>query len=104
MTNAQHMKAKEVTEIYRERWQIELFFKWIKQNLKSRSFLTPQAARLTKIWIALCDYLMLAYLKFNDKLGSSMQQMLRLSAFPVLIPEAPARMALRVLLGSSVAL
>jgi Transposase DDE domain/Domain of unknown function (DUF4372) len=79
VTNAHHLKAKEITEIYKERWRIELFFKWIKQNLKIKTFLgTTSNAVLTQVWIALCVYLMLAYLKFKAKLGSSMQQILRL--------------------------
>ena len=64
---------------YKERWQIELFFKWIKQNLRIRTFLgTSHNAVLTQIWIALCVYLLLAFLKFKAQLGVSMQQMLRL--------------------------
>lgn len=79
VTNAHHLKAKEIAEIYKERWQIELFFKWIKQNLKIKTFLgTTSNAVLTQVWIALCVYLLLAYLKFKAKLGSSMQQILRL--------------------------
>jgi hypothetical protein len=79
VTNAHHLKAKEVTEIYKERWQIELFFKWIKQNLKIKTFLgSTSNAVLTQVWIALCVYLMLAHMKFKAKLGTSMQQMLRL--------------------------
>lgn len=79
VTNAHHLKAKEITQIYKERWQIELFFKWIKQNLKIKTFLgTTSNAVLTQVWIALCVYLMLAYLKFKAKLGNSMQQILRL--------------------------
>jgi hypothetical protein len=77
VTNAHHLKAKEVAEVYKERWQIELFFKWIKQNLKITTFLGATSnAVLTQVWIALCVYLMLAYLKFKAKLGSSMQQIL----------------------------
>jgi hypothetical protein len=79
VTNAHHLKAKEIAEIYKERWQIELFFKWIKQNLKITTFLgTTSNAVLTQVWIALCVYLVLAYLKFKAKLSSSMQQILRL--------------------------
>jgi len=79
VTNAHHIKAQEIAEIYKERWQIELFFKWIKQNLKIKTFLgTTSNAVLTQVWIALCVYLMLAYLKFKAKLGSSMHQILRL--------------------------
>ncbi|HID06688.1 MAG TPA: IS4 family transposase, partial [Armatimonadetes bacterium] len=61
------------------RWQIELFFKWIKQNLKIKSFLgTSRNAVMTQIWIAICVYLLLAYLKFVSQIGQSMQQILRL--------------------------
>jgi putative transposase len=60
-------------------WQIELFFRWIKQNLKIKSFIgTSKNAVLTQIWIALCVYLLLAYIKFQSKLNKSMQQILRL--------------------------
>jgi hypothetical protein len=79
VTNADHLDAKTIADLYKERWQIELFFKWIKQNLKIKTFLgTSQNAVLTQIWIALCVYLLLAFLKFKAKLGISMQQMLRL--------------------------
>jgi len=79
VTNAHHLKASEIAEIYKERWQIELFFKWVKQNLKIKTFFGATSnAVLTQVWIALCVYLMLAYLKFKAKLGVSMQQILRL--------------------------
>jgi len=79
VTNAHHLQAATVTELYKERWQIELFFKWIKQNLRVKTFLgTSENAVLTQLWIALCVYLMLAWLKFMSKIGLSMQQMLRL--------------------------
>ncbi len=78
VTNAHHLKAKEIAAIYKERWQIELFFKWIKQNLKIKTFLgTSSNAVLTQVWIALCVYLLVAYLNFKAKLSSSMQQILR---------------------------
>jgi len=79
VTNADHLKADVVAELYKERWQIELFFKWIKQNLKVKTFLgTSENAVLTQLWIALCVYLVLAYLSFLSKIGLTMQQMLRL--------------------------
>ncbi len=79
VTNAFHLKADVVAELYKERWQIELFFKWIKQNLKVKTFLgTSENAVLTQLWIALCVYLVLAYLSFLSKIGLTMQQMLRL--------------------------
>jgi len=79
VTNADHLDASTVADLYKERWQIELFFKWIKQNLKIKTFLgTSLNAVLTQIWIALCVYLFLAFLKFKARVGISMQQMLRL--------------------------
>lgn len=79
VTNADHLDAKTIADLYKERWQIELFFKWIKQNLKIKTFLgTSRNAVLTQVWIALCVYLLLAFLKFRAKFCISMQQMLRL--------------------------
>jgi hypothetical protein len=79
LTNAFHLAARTIAAIYKERWQIELFFKWIKQNLKIKSFLgTSRNAVLTQIWVAMCMYLLLAYIKFMSKLGLGLQQILRL--------------------------
>ena len=79
VTNALDIPAATVAELYKERWQIELFFKWIKQKLRIKSFLgTSRNAVMTQIWIALCAYLVLAFLKFQSKVGRSMQQMLRI--------------------------
>ena len=79
LTNNFKLAASTITEIYKARWQIELFFKWIKQNLKIKSFLgTSRNAVMTQIWIAICVYLLLAYLKFVSQIGQSMQQILRL--------------------------
>jgi len=78
VTNALHLKANEVADIYKERWQIEQFFRWIKQNLKIKTFLgTSRNAVLTQVWIALCVYLLVAFLNFKAKLGSSMTKILR---------------------------
>ena len=79
VTNAHHLQANEVADIYKERWQIEQFFKWIKQNLKIKTFLgTSSNAVLTQVWIALCGYLLISFLKFKAKLGSSMTKILRI--------------------------
>ena len=57
----------------------DIFFKWIKQNLKIKTFLgASKNAVLTQIWIAVCMYLLLAYIKFCNKLTLSLQQILRL--------------------------
>lgn len=79
LTNNFHLAASTITAIYKSRWQVELFFKWIKQNLKIKSFLgTSRNAVMTQIWIALCVYLLLSYLKFASKISGSLYQSLRL--------------------------
>ena len=79
LTNNFKLAAKTIADIYKSRWQVELFFKWVKQNLKIKTFLgTSKNAVLTQIWIAMCMYLLLAYIKFCNKLSLSFQQMLRL--------------------------
>ncbi len=79
LTNNFTLSAKTIADIYKARWQVELFFKWVKQNLKIKSFVgTSKNAVMTQIWIALCVYLLLAFLKFQSKLNKSMQQLLRL--------------------------
>jgi len=79
LTNNFKLSAKTIADIYKARWQIELFFKWIKQNLKIKSFVgTSKNAVMTQIWIALCMYLLLAFIKFQSKLHKSTQQILRL--------------------------
>ena len=68
LTNNVHLSASTIAEIYKARWQIEAFFKWIKQNLKIKSFLgTSKNAVLTQIWVAMCYYLLLAYIKFQSR-------------------------------------
>ena len=79
LTNHFKLAPKTIADIYKSRWQVELFFKWIKQNLKIKSFIgTSSNAVLTQIWIALCVYLLLAFLKFQSGLASSLQKILRL--------------------------
>ena len=79
LTNNFSLAAKTIADIYKSRWQVELFFKWIKQNLKIKSFVgTTKNAVLTQIWIAMCAYLLVAFLKFQSGLHKSLQQILRI--------------------------
>ena len=79
LTNHFSLAAKTIADIYKARWEIELFFKWIKQHLKIKSFLgTSRNAVLTQLWIALCVYLLVAYIKFLNRLSLSFLQILRL--------------------------
>jgi len=68
LTNNFALSATTIAAIYKSRWQIELFFKWIKQNLKIKSFLgTSKNAVMTQIWIAMCYYLLLTYIKYQTR-------------------------------------
>jgi IS4 transposase len=79
LTNNFKLAAKTIADIYKARWQVELFFKWIKQNLKIKSFVgTSKNAVMTQIWIAMCMYLLIAFIKFQSQTTKSMQQILRL--------------------------
>lgn len=79
LTNNFKLSAKTIADIYKARWQVELFFKWIKQNLRIKNFVgTSKNAVMTQIWIAVCVYLLLAFIKFQSKMKKSMQQILRL--------------------------
>jgi IS4 transposase len=73
LTNNFKLAATTIAQIYKSRWQIELFFKWIKQNLKIKSFLgTSKNAVLTQIWVAMCYYLLLTYIKYQTKYAYSL--------------------------------
>ena len=79
ITNHFDWSAKTIADIYKQRWQVELFFKWVKQNLKIKAFLgNTDNAVMTQVFVALCVYLILAYLKFQAKISQSLQQMSRL--------------------------
>ncbi len=59
LTNNFKLSARTIADIYKARWQVELFFKWIKQNLKIKTFVgTSKNAVMTQIWIAVCVYLL----------------------------------------------
>jgi len=78
-TNHFDWSAKTIADIYKQRWQVELFFKWIKQNLKIKAFMgNSDNAVMTQVLIALCVYLILAYLKFKGGIRQSLQQISRL--------------------------
>ncbi len=73
ITNNFKLTALEVALVYKERWQIELFFKWIKQNLKVKTFLgTSKNAVMNQIWVAMIYYLLLSYIKFQTKCSRSL--------------------------------
>jgi putative transposase len=71
ITNQFELPEQTIADIYKQRWQVELFFKWIKQNLKIQSFLgTCKNAVMTQIWIAMCMSLLLAFIKFSNTIAA----------------------------------
>lgn len=81
ITNNTELSAGTIAEVYKHRWQIELFFKWIKQHLKVKSFLgTSKNAVMMQIWIAMIYYLILAYIKYSNRLESSLLTLSRVIA------------------------
>ena len=73
LTNQFSWSSKTISLVYKDRWQIELFFKTLKQQLKVKSFVgTSPNALLSQLWTALIAYLLLSYLKFKSKFGWSL--------------------------------
>jgi len=79
LTNNFLIPAKTVADIYRSRWQVELFFKWIKQHLRIKSFFgTSSNAVKTQIWIAVSVYLLVAIVKKRLNLPGSLHTILQI--------------------------
>jgi len=79
LTNHFKLSAKTIADIYKERWQIEIFFRFIKQNLKIKAFIgNSENAVLTQIYAALIVYLLLCYLKFLCNLSITLQNCIRI--------------------------
>ena len=79
LTTSFELSAKTIADIYKSRWQVELFFKFIKQNLKVKSFVgTSRNAVMTQLWIAMCMYLLVSHVKFLSRKGWKLVEILRL--------------------------
>jgi hypothetical protein len=78
LTNHFGLGARQIGEVYRARWQIELFFKWIKGHLRIRAFVgTSENAVRIQIWTALSTYLLVAILKKTLQLEPSLHEILQ---------------------------
>ena len=78
LTNNFHLPAQTITELYRCRWQVELFFKWIKQNLRIKTFFgTSENAVKAQIWIAVSVYVLVAIMKKRLKINASLYTLLQ---------------------------
>ena len=79
LTNNFTLPALTITELYRCRWQVELFFKWIKQHLRIKAFFgTSENAVKSQIWIAVSVYVLVAIVKKRLKLPASLYQILQI--------------------------
>ena len=79
LTNQFELPALVISELYHDRWQVELFFKWIKQHLRLRAFYgrTQNAVR-SQVWSAICAYLMAAIVKKQLKIRKTLNEILQI--------------------------
>ena len=79
LTNNTDLSARTIADLYRCRWQVELFFKWIKQHLRIKSFFgTSENAVKSQIWIAVSVYVLVAILKKRLNLSASLYEILQI--------------------------
>ena len=79
LTNNFTLPALTITELYRCRWQVELFFKWIKQHLRIKAFFgTSENAVKSQLWIAVSVYVLVAIVKKRLKLTASLYEILQI--------------------------
>jgi hypothetical protein len=79
LTNHFEITAQTVAELYRYRWQVEIFFKWIKQHLRIKAFYgTSENAVKTQIWIAICVYVLVAIVKKRLRLERDLYTLLQI--------------------------
>lgn len=84
LTNNFQLKAVEVAQLYKHRWKIELFFKWIKQHLKIKSFWGySENAVKTQVWIAVTVYVLVAIAKKRFMLQQSLYEILQILSISI---------------------
>jgi hypothetical protein len=84
LTNNFSLKAIEIATLYKHRWKIELFFKWIKQHLKIKSFWgTTENAVKTQIWIAISSYVIVAIAKKTLNIEHSLYEILQVASVSI---------------------
>jgi hypothetical protein len=99
LTNQFTLPAFTITELYRCRWQVELFFKWIKQHLRIKAFFgTSENAVKSQIWIAVSVYVLVAIVKKRLCLSASLYEILQILSLTMF-----ERMPLDQLLAQAVA-
>lgn len=94
LTNNFNLPPLTIAELYRSRWQVELFFKWIKQHLRIKNFYgTSENALRTQIWIAISVYVLVAIVKKELHLDASLYRMLQICSV-TLFEKTPISQAL----------
>jgi hypothetical protein len=79
LTNNFDLPALTIAQLYKSRWRVELFFKWVKQNLRIKHFFgTTENAVKTQVWIAICIYVLVAILRKELGLEVSLSQILQI--------------------------
>jgi IS4 transposase len=78
LTNNLTLPSLTICALYKQRWQVELFFKWIKQHLRIKTFFgVSENAVKTQIWIAISTYVLIAIIKKQLHLDNSLNEILR---------------------------
>ena len=94
LTNNFNLPPLTIAQLYRSRWQVELFFKWIKQHLRIKNFYgTSENALRTQIWIAISVYVLVAIVKKELQLEGSLYRMLQICSV-TLFEKTPISQAL----------
>jgi hypothetical protein len=85
LTNNFELPAATIAALYKSRWQVELFFKWIKQHLRIKAFYgTSENAVKIQIWVAVTTYILVAIMKQNLKLKKSLYEILQVLSISLL--------------------
>jgi len=101
LTNNWNLPALTIALLYKRRWQVELFFKWIKQHLRIKAFFgTSSNAVQTQIWIAVCVYVLVAIVKKELRLECSMYQILQILSIS-LFEKVPIQQALTSIISQN---
>lgn len=96
LTNNTTLAAITIAKLYRCRWQVELFFKWIKQNLRIKAFYgTTENAVKTQIWIAISVYVLVAIIRKELRIERSQSDILQILSIS-LFEKTPLKQALSV--------
>jgi IS4 transposase len=94
LTNNFDLPALTIAALYKNRWQVELFFKWIKQHLRIKQFYgTSENAVKTQIWIAVSVYVLVAIVKKRLRLDASLYTLMQVLSVTI-FEKVPIRTAL----------